>query len=158
VNAQTLKVLCQYSGLSQAELARRTKISRQAVSLWFKKENDINIQSKNQEALAHALGISQDKLSMPLPILDDPLKTNALETELLWDYLYPDLISYLKALLNGHSQAMARLVQVYGFFAAEKIIGKAVWSKFAKYKKYIHPAYRKKLEIIWKTQKDLALI
>lgn len=154
MNVATLKSYCEMKGLTQAKLAERTGISRQAISSWFKKAEkgpviDVNVYSRNQDSLAVALGISVRELSLPLPVLSDPKHKKSIEVALLWDRLYPSIEKFIAGMTCGQPEALARLVQVYGLFAAEKIAGKLVWVRFPRYKNKIHPAVRRKIEVIW---------
>ncbi|MBI4403604.1 MAG: helix-turn-helix transcriptional regulator [Deltaproteobacteria bacterium] len=157
MNAQTLKSYLLARGLSQSDLARAAGVTRQAVSHWLssKEKGPINLFAKHAQAVAHFLGVTVEQLSEFLPILGSPSDRKKWETELLWDRLYPDLESFIVGLMRGQRQALARLVQVCGFYEAAKIAGQQVWKRFPVYKSLIHPAYRKKLEIIWKTEKSL---
>lgn len=137
--------------MSQSDLARAAQVSRQTVSHWFQQKGSINLYAKNLSALAKSLGVTAEVLSNPLPVLEEALERKKWETDLLWDKLYPDLESFIGALIRGQKQALARLVQVTGLYRAEKIAGKKVWDKFPEYKALIHPASRKLNEILWKT-------
>ena len=126
------------------------KVSRQAVHRWWvSKKKNVDILSRTQRCLADSLGVSMETLSKDLPIVSDESKRKKFETQLLWDQLYPDLESFTRGLVVGQSEALARLVQVYGLFAAQKIAGQQVWKKFPQYKNKIHPGRRKGLEVIW---------
>jgi hypothetical protein len=49
------------------------------------------------------------------------------------------------ALMDREPRAIARLVQVYGLFRSEKIIGRAVWRRFPEYRRFLHPARQEEL-------------
>ena len=104
---KNVKLLCKKIGLNQSDLARLAGVSRQAVSLWFKKEEDfINIKSRNLDRLCRGLGISPDELLKDLPELEP---VGAWRTQFLWDRLYPDLESFaLFKALDWISLAMRR--------------------------------------------------
>lgn len=124
-------------------------VSRQAVSNWFKGDfHSVNLYSHNLEKLAQGLGVSIDDLTQSLPFSSQELES--LETRILWDRLYPDLGHFISGVVRGQPDALARLVQVFGFLSAQKIAGKQVRSKFELYKGKIHPAYRKSAEVLWK--------
>lgn len=133
MNIKTLEVIARKKGLKQADIAALAGISRQAVSLWFKRgklNNNINIQSNHLKKLAEGLGVTQDELCTSLPVLESEYSLKKFETDLLWDKLYPDLIDFTLALIRFEKPAIARLVQIYGMFAGEKIIGdkgKKIW-------------------------------
>ena len=154
MNLTTLTTYTRIRGFSQSELARRSGISRQVVSQWFQRAAGVpdsiaNVYSKNQEAVARSLGLKASDLSERLPVLSDPTERRRVETSLLWDHLFPDLETYVSALIRRDLSAMARLVQVYGLYAAEKILGRVIIKRFPVYKSKIHPAARRNLEILW---------
>lgn len=155
VNIQTLKSFARVRGLSQSDLARAAGVSRQTVSHWFSQEHEVSLLAKHLGNLARFLDVSVEVLSSPLPILGNAAERKKWETELLWDRLYPDLETFLAGLARGQRQALARLVQVVGLYQGEKIAGKQVWRKFPVYGRLIHPAYRSRAEIVWKTAQSL---
>lgn len=152
MKTEVLKSFLKARGMNPAELARKIGVSRQTVSLWFRSV-DPGMNLKNATRLTEVLGVS-------LKDLDEPLfeKREQLETELLWDHLYPDLESFLAGVVRGQPAALARLVQVYGIFDAEKIAGKQIFKKFHQYKTNLPPAFRKKTEILWKLKFNPASI
>ncbi|MEQ1666342.1 MAG: hypothetical protein ABL927_13310 [Bdellovibrionales bacterium] len=167
MNINTLISLIEIRGLKPAEVARRAGISRQVISLWKKKSKgsskrkfgplnlneykiaNVNVYSQIQEALASTLGVQTADLSRPLAILATPEKRQEIEAAILWDKLYPNIETFCAVLIKGDLVALARLVQVYGLYAAAKMVGQQIWVKFPKYKNKIHPAYRKQLEVVW---------
>ncbi len=151
MNVETLKAIARARRLNQSDVARLAGVSRQAACLWWHQTGEANVQFKHLRRLATALGVSLDDLAGPLPLLDDEQARAEAETELLWDRIYPDLTSFAGALLAGEPPALARLVQAYGLFGAEKIIGKRVWRDFPGYRNGIPPALRAKYEVVWKT-------
>jgi len=153
MNATTLKALADSRGLNQSEIAQLAGVSRQRVSQWFQTRLTgalVNLHSRNLKALADGLKVSVDELLMPLPLLEDPPKAQRETVKLLWDRLYPDLTSFAIDVGRGRSQALARLVEVYGLYAAARMAGNSVWKNFPKYSKYIPPVRRKELEVLWK--------
>lgn len=162
MNIITLKIILKTRGICQSDLAKMAGISRQAVSLWFKSKDDrdhteINVHSKHLQRLSHALHINVDDLLQPLPCLSDTQSMESFRTSLLWDYLYPSVEDFVIALVHRQPRAVGRLVQVCGFFQAEKLMGHTVWKDFPKYKKFIHPVRRKECEQLWHLQKSLNL-
>lgn len=150
MNPYTLKAILKVRGLKAADLSKSTGISKQLLSHWFaQKDLSLNIHSKNLTKLASGLGLSVDALSSPMPILEDGTERKALETNLLWDRIYPDLESLIRGILRHEETALARIVQIYGLFQAEKIIGKIVWKKFPSYKSKMSPVQRKQSEVLW---------
>ena len=132
-------------------------VSRQAVSLWFKSARDgqINLDAKHLLSLSRAFGIAAEELATPLPCSSQEERA-ALQTELLWDRLYPDADAFAIALAREFPRAMARLVEVYGLFAAAKVAGRAVWSEFGEYKSFIEPTRRQELERLWNLKQSRA--
>lgn len=135
--------------VSNSELARRMGLSRQAISLWFKSSQP-SLRSKHLLKLAELLEVPVEMLARPLPGYGP--EHERLKAEFLWDRIYPDLDDFAIAVNHWSPQALARLVQVRGLYAAERIMGKKVWQRFDSYKRFIHPARRRQLEglVQWK--------
>jgi transcriptional regulator with XRE-family HTH domain len=152
MNVRTLKALLKRKGWSQSELARQVGVSRQAVSLWFQRD-EVNLQSRHLIRLGRVLGSPVEDLTEPLPCFDPEMHART-RTALLWDRLYPDLDDFALALNSGDPRALARFVEVYGLFAAEKTLGPAAWTRFPDYRRLIHPARRRELETLWEWHKD----
>jgi transcriptional regulator with XRE-family HTH domain len=131
-------------GLNGAQLARRCHVSRAAVTKWFSTQEDfINVETQTARTIAQVLGVPLARLFEPLEML------SRFETSFLWDSLYPSMETFVRAVLRGDRVAMARFVQVAGFFKAEAVFGKKIVSAFPKYKQFIKPARRNALETIW---------
>jgi transcriptional regulator with XRE-family HTH domain len=163
MNADMLKAIAQARGLNHSDLARLAGVRRQSVSLWFKKAqkdatHEINLHAQNQRKLAEGLGVTLDELIRPLPLHGDPGKRRIMETEILWDRLYPSLSAFAVALNRGEFPALARLVQAYGLFQAAAIAGEKIFKQFPRYKRHIEPNQRKSWERVWILQKSLGLI
>lgn len=157
MNLETLRAFALFRGYPQAELARAAGVSRQRVSQWFKQpESFANIRSDNLLRLSERLGVSADILLRPLPHWKET-RIHA-TTELLWDRLFPTLEEFLRSVILGDERALARLVEIYGFFRGKQIAGLRVWKAFSNYKRYIPPKRRMELEVVWDTQKNLGLI
>lgn len=152
-----LKALCKVRGINASKLAQMTGVSRQAVSKWFKTPSgsELNMRTTHLKSLTQKLQIKADVLLVPLPVLSDPQSVRLYETTLLWDRLYPNLIEFCVALIRGESQALARLVQVFGIYTAAKIAGQKIWDRFSDYQKYIRPVRRKEIERIWVLHQNL---
>lgn len=130
--------------LSQADLARLAGVSRAAVSKWFRSKGGwANVESQTLLRLANALGVSPSFFLAKREVLAP------LETRFLWDHLYPNMESFVQALIQSRLPALARLVQVLGFKEAQAVVGKKAVRWFEKYKKFIKPARRKQLEVLW---------
>lgn len=150
MNVETVKTLARLKGIRQADVAAMAGVSRQAVHRWWSSEQvNIEVLAGSQKQLAESFGVSMGLLSEKLPVVSNRKLKKALQTQLLWDKLYPDIEHFVRALVVGNLDALARLTQVFGFFAAEKIAGSKVWTNFPKYKSKIHPARRRMLEMIW---------
>lgn len=147
MHVRTLEAFVKARGLSKAELARRVGVSRQAVSLWFQKE-EADLHSRHLLRLAEVLRVPVEDLVRPLPCFE-PGTHERLRATLLWDRLYPDLDDFALALIASEPRAVGRLVEVYGLYAAEKTLGESVWSDFPSYKRFIHPVRRRDLETLW---------
>ena len=152
MNPQVLYALLKLKKWNQSDLARRLQVSRQCVSLWLSEASrnaSINMESKNLEALSLCLGVSVNDLLKPLPCTEDQSTYQLESTRLNWDNLYPDLISLAIGAARGELIALARIVQTYGLFTSATFLGKDVWKRFPKYKKYIKPVLRPRLENVW---------
>lgn len=133
--------------MSQAELARRVGVSRQAVSLWLRESEDVVLRSDNLLRIAKALGVPVERLARALPCFE-PEEHERLRASLLWDGLFGDLDDLAIALERGDPRAIARVVQVHGLYAAEKVVGPSVWDDLSRYARYLHPARRRQLEAL----------
>ncbi len=147
MHVRTLEALLKARGWSRAELARRVGVSRQAISLWFQRDH-ANLQSRHLLRLSEVLGVSVETLVHPLPCFE-PENHGSLRATLLWDRLHPDLDDFAVALNASDPRAVARFVEVYGLYAAEKTVGERVWRDFPSFKRFIHPARRRGLETLW---------
>lgn len=144
--ADNLKFIAKVRGLKQSDLARAAGVSRQAVSKWMKARPgaEVALRSGHLHRLATELDLDMADFFEPLP------ETRHLETALLWDGLYSDLVSLLVACLDGQGRALARMVQVYGLLVARKLFGSKVCASFPEYARHIHPMRREENERIWK--------
>jgi len=147
MEASTLRALLRARGLSQSELARRIGVSRQAISQWLRKDGPVNLQGRHLVQVSRALDLPISELIRPLPCCEPQVQA-VLSASLLWDHLYLDLVDFAIALNQGHPRALARLVEVYGLYASEKMLGTHVWTEFPRYKRYLHPARRRQLEAL----------
>lgn len=147
MDPRTLRTLLKARELTQSELARRVGVSRQAVSLWLRASGRVNLKAHHLVQVSQALGLPVEKLIQPLPCFD-PEVHDRLVASYLWDRLYPDLDDFAVALNRKHPRAVARLVEVAGLYAAEKVLGSSVWRDFPRYERYIHPVRRKQLDTL----------
>lgn len=132
--------------LNQATIAELASVSRASVTKWFQEGEGrdwVNVETKTIIQLAEALKISPEYFLKPLSNLD------VYETRFLWDHLYPDMGTFLKALQERRLVALARLVQVLGLYAAVQVLGQVILKKFWDYAKYIKPSHRRSLETLW---------
>ncbi len=145
-----IRLLCRLRGLRQSDLARKAGITRQAVSLWFRKgrRGEVPVRSDHLVRLCQALEIGIDDLMTPLP------ETGDMEASLLWDRLYPDVFALVAAASGGEPRALARLVQVHGLLVTARLFGRRVIGDFHRYKRYIHPTRREQCEQVCKTIKN----
>lgn len=141
---QQLKNISHKKGLNQADVARLAGVSRAAVSKWFHQAKQrVNMETKTLLQLSRGLGVAPEDLLKECPNLAP------FQTEFLWDHLYLTMEDFVQALIQGQRPALARLVQVLGFHASSQVLGKRIISSFEKYKKYIKPARRRELEVLW---------
>lgn len=142
---QRLKNIMLSKNLSRADIAGLANVSRANLSKWFHdSDRDIvNVETKTLIRLAANLGVS------PSLFLNPQENLEKFRTNYLWDYLYPDMDHFVKALKEGRLPALARLVQVSGFRPAIAIAGKSVLKKFKNYARFIKPVRRKELELLW---------
>ncbi len=132
--------------LTQSDIARMSGVSRQAVSLWFKSDNDfIDLMVSNFSKLCGALNISSEELLTPIPGLT---QTGRFETMFNWDHQFKDVTSFFLALVQGNQRAIGRLVQVYGMYRSAAVLGNRIWREFPGYSRFIHPSKRKICEKI----------
>lgn len=143
MNTHDLAIRIKAKGWSQAALAKRIGVSRQAVSLWFQREQ-ASIRSEHLFKLCAALGVRAEDLVQPLPGFG--VEHDQLMAAYLWDMLYPDLDEFALAVNAWQLEAVARLVQVAGLYAAERLLGRKVWQRFGDYQRYLHPVRRQQLE------------
>jgi len=129
--------------LKKADIAERAGVSRAAVTKWFQSEGGmVNVESQTLLQLARGLNVTPEIFLKPTPDL------SSLQTRFLWDHLYPDMESFIQALLQNRMEAIARCVQVLEFREAVALLGKKTIRCFDQYKKFIKPARRKELEIL----------
>ena len=154
-----LKFLIDYKQVSLSAIGSMSSVSRQRVSQWLKSNKPIvNIGTIPLMNLSAALDVNPGFFLDANPELDDDNYIRSLEAALLWDYLYPNIACFLRAIVHHENHALARLVEVYGLFQSATIMGNIVWKNFDKYKERIPPGRREELETLWKRQRELALI
>lgn len=143
---QRLKSLMAAQRLRPADIARAAHISRAAVSKWFRQGQTadwVNVETTSLRQLAATLGVAITYFLEPLqPIAH-------MQTQFLWDALYPSMEDFVSALIRKKPEALARLAQVVGFYDARVIVGDIIISQFAQYRHCIHPARREQLELVW---------
>lgn len=146
MNYQSLKNISYKKDISRAELARLSHVSRAAVTKWFhqgQKTGWINVETKTLMQLSKSLQIE------PQLLLQERANLEEFATCYLWDTLYPNMEAFIHAVAIKSPQAIARLVQVHGFWRSAKIAGKKSVQNFHDYKKYIKPVRKKELEVLW---------
>ncbi len=152
MNVQTLTAILRAKGWSQTELARRIGVSRQAVSLWLRSDETARVRGEHLLAVSRVLEVPVEELVRPLPALGD--EGEAVRVALLWDALYPDLIGFAIAVGRFEPKAVGRLVEVFGMYAAARILGASVWKRFDDFKRFLHPARRRQLETLVRWRRD----
>jgi transcriptional regulator with XRE-family HTH domain len=155
--AATLKAYATLKGMNQSAIAAAAGVSRQRVSQWFKETPPnavINVRMANALKLAAALSIDVGELSKPFPLVVEEKRLRSESTRLLWDKLYPDIVSLFAAALDGRRDALARVTQVFGLHEAAALFGSRVWRDFPRYKSFIKPARRAGLEHLWQYQQS----
>lgn len=141
---QVLKNIMIRKRYRQADIARMAGVSRAAVCKWFKAKDGIcNIEMRTLLTLAKGLDVQ------PTLLLKKDPDISEFETRFLWDHLYPDMFSFVAAISRNRLPALARLTQVVGLNAAQKVAGSPALTFFPRYKKYIKPPRRKILEELW---------
>ncbi len=156
MNTRTLSLIAKLNKKRASDLARTANVSRAAVSLWMKQPN-ADVSDRHLFSLAEYLGVSMETLMQPLPLLADTNRVQTIETALLWDRLYASIGDFAIALARREFRAIARLVEVYGMFRAEKIVGRTVWTAFKTYKTRIPPVRRNECERLCRELKSLRL-
>ena len=130
--------------LKAAGVARLAGVSRAAVSRWFHDPSEwVNVESLTLKRLALSLNLE------PAFFLRKSPDLTPLQTQFLWDALYPDMDRFVRAINAHEPPALARLVQVLGFHQASRIAGQTLINKFHDYKHFIKPVRRRHLELLW---------
>lgn len=142
--------------LNQSDLARAAGVSRQAVSRWSR--GKAGLRARHLLNLCRSLGIRPEQLDLESPLLENDNEWQRTETLYCWDRLYPSLEEFVAALAREDPRALARVVQVDGIFAAEKIIGPKIWKLFPKLAPFVHPTRRRELETMVRVLNDEGLI
>ena len=117
-----LKAVMAKRDLNQADIARASGLSRQAVSLWFSSDGDFqNVHVATLMRLSASLAIDPAELLKPLPGMEGPLAVSRLATEFCWDRAYPDIYRFLAALADAEPRATARFIESRGIYAAASV-------------------------------------
>jgi transcriptional regulator with XRE-family HTH domain len=155
MHSHTLQTLIAARGYRPIDLAKKIGVSRQTIFNWLNSKEQNSIRSNLLEKLSKLLKVKMEVLTSPLPCTDEKLNKELMAT-LLWDLLYPSIEQLVIAAIKWEPQAIARLVQTYGFITTSKILGrgskKALWDRYPVYKKHIHPAKRSALDNVWENQ------
>ena len=145
---KTINSMLLARGWSQSDLARVTGVSRQAVSKWLKGSAQVSMTSENLFKVSRALRVPAETLARPLPGYGGDAEHDQLMAAYLWDRLYPDLDELVIAASRWQLPAVARLVEVDGLYATEKLLGKAVWRRFEEYARYLNAVRRGQLRAL----------
>lgn len=143
---QVLKNLMNSNQERAIEVAKKVGISRGALTHWFQKaskEGWVNIETNTLKKLADHFAVEPSLFLKPSPDL------NSFKNSFLWDSLYPTMESFIVAIQENQSPALARLVQVVGLENARKIAGQDIIKRFPFYSRYLHPVRKNQLELIW---------
>jgi transcriptional regulator with XRE-family HTH domain len=153
VNVLALKLVAKLQGLSQSRISELAHVSRQRVSQWFTQtEEFVNIGSISAGHLAKQLNISCDMLLYSLPGL---LQLHQTQAAYLWDQLFPDIETFIVAVMKNDLRAMARVVEVHGLYGGADVLGEIVWTAFDKYKRYLPPKKRQSMEAVWRFRQSI---
>ena len=156
INVGSFKIIMELHHLNQSELAKICKLSRQCISLWFKKDS-INLKTSQLNLLSQNLKIPVSELVNPLPEISSNEFLENININYSWDGKFESGENFLILLSRKFYPAVARFVQVNGMFESSQILGSVVWKKFHDYKKFILPQKRKECEILWNLTQNLNL-
>ena len=159
MNVDTLFTLMKIRSMKAAELARQAGVSRQALSAWRRRASEqgkpnIDVLSTTQDRIAEVLGVRSEELSRSIGVLATTKQRKIIETNLLWDKMFPNVEVFAVAVVKGELNALGRLVQTYGLYDAAKMAGRQIWQKFPLYKSRLHPGYRKQAEVVWTLEQN----
>ena len=151
-----LKAVMAKRDLNQADIARASGVSRQAVSLWFSSDGDFqNVHVATLMRLSASLAIDPAELLEPLPGMDDPVAVSRLATEFCWDRAYPDIYRFLAALADAEPRATARFIESRGIYEAASVLGQRIWDDYAGLRPLLPPVRRAELDTVWRIHRDL---
>lgn len=152
MNSQTFKAILKSRKLRPSQVASDLAVSRQTVNTWLHAKNNIHIKSDHLFKLSQLLNVPMESFFIKLPTSNTRQKKELMST-LLWDRLYPSIEDLVIAALEWQHEAIARLVQTYGFITTSRLLmiknSRAIYDRYPVYKKYIHPQKRKILDNIW---------
>lgn len=152
MNPETLNAILLSRKIRPSQLAHELGVSRQTVNTWLHAKKEIQIKADHLLKLSQILETPMESFFIKLPTSNVRLKKELMST-LLWDRLYPSIEELVIAALQWQHEAIARLVQTYGFITASRLLGvknsHAIYDRYPIYKKYIHPQKRKILDNIW---------
>jgi len=149
MNPELLKILLKKKQLNANKLAKLLNLSRETVSRWLRSSKKINLRADHLLALSQILNI---ELQVLLSDVDQSILKNLrkFETIFNWDRSYSSVVEFVLAVLNWDYNAMARLVQVKGFYVSAKLLGikniTPLIDRYPYYRKFIHPKKRELLD------------
>ncbi|HLD45114.1 MAG TPA: hypothetical protein VJC18_06730 [bacterium] len=120
-------------------------MSNATVTKWFKqadRSDFVNIETKSLFGLARGLGVDVSIF------LSERRRLQPLQTSFLWDNLFPNMETFVKAVVQKRLPALARLVEVLGLRNASLVAGDVIYKKFSDYKKFIKPVRRQQMEVL----------
>lgn len=144
---------------TQAHLAQKIGLSRQAVSKWFVsgQQNSLKLSLHSLLKICQVLNLKLGDLAQPIPKMADLDWKERFKVSFLWDRLYSNSDDFLLALYFFEPKAVARYIQVCGLYPSANLLGNRVWTQFNQYKKYVHPTRRNECEKIWQIHQQLSL-
>ena len=152
-----LKAVMAKRDLNQADIARASGVSRQAVSLWFSSDGDFqNVHVATLMKLSDSLEIDPAEFLEPLPGMDDPAAVRRLATEFCWDRACPDIYRFLAALADAEPRATARFIESRGIYAAASVLGQRIWDDYAGLRPLLPPVRRAEIDTAWRIHRDLS--
>ncbi|MBF0105058.1 MAG: hypothetical protein HQM16_06990 [Deltaproteobacteria bacterium] len=129
-----------------SHVAQKAGVTKAAVSKWFfgfKPKDFINVETQTVATLAKNLNVDL------CVFFENQKNVDHYRTTFLWDSLFESVESFLWAIKQKRSPALARLVEVLGLHEASLVAGPVVMRKFHQYKHFIKPIRRKQMEVLW---------
>jgi transcriptional regulator with XRE-family HTH domain len=149
MNPEVLKLHLMKNNLNANKLAKLMSLSRETVSRWLRDPKKINLKLEQLMQLSQIFKTNINHLVADYNDIDEN-NLKKFETILNWDRKHASLKDFIIATLNWDYSAIARLVQVKGFFTSAKLLQlkniKPLLDRYPYYKKFIHPKKRELLD------------